>query len=156
MGNHAIFKDSSGRIGGYVISEGNEIVCRANLNEPAQLLMLFSDGTSAIHAIRGNTEQRFESNGKQMIGCCVLRQEKILLLTDESLRCAVYAQLPLRSSGHGHESGRNHDADQGRNEKRLIMDSAEKQRSLPQRRWPPPPCWHLACYRDGIWQEDEN
>jgi len=158
MGNSVILKDTSGLPAGYAMAAGNEIECRVKLDAPAEIMLIFSDGTCAVHEVCGGAEQRFESGGKKMIGCCVFRAETVLLCSDEMARCTVQGRLSWRrddkrkKTEYRKESGQNTQT----GEQICAAVPLAKSNSLPEQRWPPSPCWDTACYKEGRWQESER
>ena len=159
MSKYAVLKDLSGRIAGYVRADETAVFCRIQLGFPAKLAAVFSDGTQADYALSESAgEQCISCDGKNMLGCYVFKEDELLLVSDETMR-GVFVRRAL--------SCRNSEAEnriQGRvseNKEHETVESAAEakenhENEFPQRRWPKPPCWDEAIYRQGRWQEIEG
>ena len=175
MGNSVVLKDLKHRPKGYVRLDCDGVICRAQLDAPAQLTVLFSGGGTGRYALDGPQEQRFPCDGGQMRGCFVHRENTLLLVSDETMqeefaRHALRMQKSAQAGPAQRPDKMKAQGDTAETEKKIKEETEEEkqeeqaqeqeaqetereQRTLPQRRWPPPPCWETACYRDGCWQE---
>ena len=157
MGKSMLLKDEKNRPGGYVIASGTQITWRAQTDAPAQMINYFADGTQYLCNLIGGKEQSIDNNA-EMTGCCVVCREQVILSSDEKTRSAFLRQSTQKAHGEEQKSEKKereekpvspHLCSQENTQKK----AAEKTTALPQRRWPPPPCWEDACYLNGCWQE---
>ena len=168
MGKSVVLKDLEHRPQGYVRADCDSVICRAKLDAPAQLAVLLLNGEIRQYAIDGPQEQQFSCDGAQLSGCFVHREETLLLVSDETmqeeftrhrLRLHKKAETkPALRLGEQKENGQTEKQEEKTKErqeewKMELSSIGNREKELPQRRWPPPPCWETACYRDGCWQE---
>lgn len=160
VGKSVILKDRDHRLMGYVRTVDGGVVCRAQLDASAELAILFSDGTQNTFALDGMREQQFSCEGKQLRGCYVFRGDVLLFASDETMhrefdRHVRFVQKKEEAcAGQMDDLQKQEECPEDRQEEKLERE--KKDSSLPQRRWPPPPCWETACYGDGCWQEQQS
>lgn len=171
VGKSVVLKDLEQRPQGYVRADCDSVICRAKIGAPAQLVLLLSDGEIRLYTIDGTQEQRFSCDGAQMRGCFVHREEKLLLVSDDTMQ-GEFAQYSFRmhkkaerksalQSGQQKEDGQTKKQEEKTKERQEERETKpllkrDRENALPQRRWPWPPCWETACYRDGCWQESAS
>ena len=165
MGKSVVLKDLEHCPQGYVRTDRDSVICRAKVDAPAQLSILFSDGEIRRYTIDGRQEQRFSCDAAQMRGCFVHRDEKLLLVSDETMHREFARQTlqmqkkaqpvlqPGKPEGNG-QTERMKEKQKGKQEEEL----EEGKSVLPlkgdrEMEFPQPPCWETACYGDGRWQE---
>ena len=174
MGKSVVLKDLEHCPQGYVRTDRDSVICRAKVDAPAQLSILFSDGEIRRYTIDGRQEQRFSCDAAQMRGCFVHRDEKLLLVSDETMHREFARQTlqmkkkaqPVLQPGKPEENGQTERLEEKQQEKQegkqeeeleerksVLPLKGDREMEFPQRRWPPPPCWETACYGDGRWQE---
>ena len=153
MGKSAVLKDLSNHVAGYVVLSGENVLCRVQLSVPSELAVVFSDGTSREYALSADKmEQRFPCKEKNMCGCYVFQNKELLLISDERMRSAferhsACTEAPCKTAPDCEPvNSPSIDA--------LPEENEKSKRAFAQRRWPPPPCWETACYRNGCWQEE--
>ena len=164
MGKSVVLKDLEHRPMGYVRVDHGSIICRARLDAPAQLGILFENGEWRLYMLDGSQEQRLPCDGARMRGCYVFREGRLLFVSDEAMH-AEFARhmLRMRKAEHQREAlpaqsakepqGEDRRTEQQEDRQDGRMESGCRERQWPQRRWPPPPCWETACYEDGCWRE---
>jgi len=159
MGNSMVLKNLSGRPAGYVLSLGDQVICRAQLDEPARLvIVILRENPKEFELEASGREQCFACHGIQMYGCYIFRGETLLYVSDASMQAEFEKYMLL--SGRKENDIKENAIKAGNSQK---MRNEEKQEREPrkeishtfaQRRWPPPECWDAACYRNGCWQEE--
>ena len=166
MGKSVVLKDLEHRPQGYVRADCDSVICRVKLDAPAQLAVLLISGEIRQYTIAGSQEQRFSCDGTQLRGCFVHREGRLLLISDETMQ-GEFARYALRRQKEANlilqpdQSKENRQTEKKEEkkkefpeERKIELPSKEDiEKALLQRRWPPPPCWETACYRDGCWQE---
>jgi len=154
VSQYALLKDLKGHIAGYVRADEANAYFRIQLGFPVQTVMIFSDGSQKESALNGGmTEQAIACDGKKLRGCYVLKEEKLLLISDETMRKAYERRALSPESGN-----QKLNIDTAERQETILKDTldekTEKQRrAFPQSRWPQPPCWDTALYAQGRWQE---
>ena len=169
MGKSTVLKDGSGRAAGYVMTGEAELLCRADLDAPAMLVMIYADGSRQEYPLAAcKGEQRCFFAQKAWSGCYVFRDNVLLLVSCAHMRGEFERELLRRNAIHAQTDrpGAQRDAETkpekksaAKTEMRPETNEEKQNRErtenmLPQRRWPPPPCWDGARYRDGHWQEE--
>lgn len=158
MGKSAVLKDLTGRPSGYIrLGDGN-VLLRAALNAPAQLAIVYSDGSQSEYALSGDTaEQRIACDDKTVCGCYVFQGDVLLLLSDPAMRRAFERRALMQRKRDEPDLDDQREKDNAHAEKNVPeqKEIRERDEGFAQRRWPPPPCWDSARYRRGVWQEEE-
>ncbi|MBQ8620441.1 MAG: hypothetical protein IJ418_23440 [Clostridia bacterium] len=155
MGKSAVLKDSSNRPAGYMRAAGDCIICRVQLETPAELALVFADGSWRTYALSGgHEEQRFSDGKGEIIGCCVFAADELLLVSDESMRCVFSERIARKRTAHADEIRKRQTPAQQDERKTEQERKGNAQHVFAQRRWPPPPCWESAQYKNGSWQEE--
>lgn len=150
MGKSAVLKDLSNRPAGYMRLVQERVMVRAQLKEAAQLRVVFSDGSSREYALDGGSgEQCFSCGRSDAVGGFVFRKEELLLISDEAMRSAFAREISKEKAGKAQKKQERQNMGADTRDK-----PKEKRPALAQRRWPPPPCWEAARYREGAWREE--
>ena len=159
MGNSFLLKDAAGRVCGYLIARSGEICCR--IQEPASqsILQLCAEGKkTAFRLEESAAEQQFSFPGGRIAGAQVYAGGKLILATDwemaparpdEGVKAAQTESTP-RAEGGAQIAPALSPADA----EAPPVCGKSWECSLPQRRWPPPPCWPGAKYAHGAWREE--
>lgn len=160
MGKSVVLKDLGHCPKGYVRQDDDSVICRVQLNIPVELAVLFCDGTIGTYALDGMNEQRFSCSGAQMHGCYVHRENELLLVSDDAMSREFARQMlrmqkkeEVKPAVHAEELKKEGGTVQQEDRREELPEKERRKMDLPQRRWPQPPCWETACYRDGHWQE---
>lgn len=162
MGKRFVLKDASGRPAGYVIADGADICCRVSGDGQgdARLIALFEDGERRAYALApGGAEQRFPCGDGALCGGYVEAADRLLLATDARAREA-FARSPMRRRAQPAAQARSDLTDAReqamppRPDETQQPDATARTDVMPQRRWPPPPCWPQARYAHGRWQDE--
>ena len=157
MGKSVVLKDLTRRLAGYVYAGKSGVSCRMPLDTPAQLIVLFSDGKQKEYTVdAGGTEQHFDGECGMMSGCYVFCRDELLLFSDETMR-AAFEKRRLSSASEenrNHVPAQRHEGEQLKSQPEKNKGPSARESTFPQRRWPPPPCWDTAQYRQGSWEED--
>jgi len=155
VGKSAVLKDLFNHVAGYVVLSGESVLCRAQLNAPATLNIVFSDGTHGEYDLDAHgKEQRFSCEEKNMRGCYVFQKEELCLISDEAMRRAFEEQIRRSCAVDLRKRMPEREMEDLLLPEAQAQGNLESERTLPQRRWPPPPCWDGICYRNGCWQEE--
>ena len=158
VGRSVVLKDLKGRPQGYLREAQSGILCRAALNEPAELLIAFDDGTQEACALEpGRNEQLLAFRDRCFCSGCVFRDSELLLLTDDAARQMYHARMArvcrkkkTDDKTENLQAGEKTDACQVPAESER---DARQKNGFPARRWPPPVCWDTASYECGRWCE---
>lgn len=156
MGKSAVLKDITNHPAGYLRMMDGAVFCRTQMERPAELALVYADGSQHVYIMEeGNFEQRFACKG-DITGCYVFRGEKLLLFSDESMRCAFEKWMGRKKAcvGAADERGMQRNSVQPDVPEKEMEDREKKQHVFAQRRWPPPPCLCGVHYRNGCWQEE--
>ncbi len=165
MGTSMVLKDSGGRLGGYLYLENGQLGCRMNGEiRGERLTALFGDGREASFDLENSgAEQRFPCGETTLKGGWVSQGDRLLLASGAEAAQAWerkrILQRPKRPQtpreARKAEPGEPIPAAQPSEVMEQEKASAPSTREpMPQRRWPPPPCWPQAQYACGRWQED--
>ena len=112
----------------------------------------------------GGQEQTWTDGGGTLTGAYIAADGEMLLDTGEAARqaferarrkAAGMAKARQASVAAGKSTTEQQEAAQPSGNA-AGQRAAPQTRSLPQRRWPPPPCWPEARYLDGRWQMPEH
>ena len=161
MGKSLVLKDERNRPGGYVIATGRGAICRAQVDGPWQLMLLFAGGARKTYEMAGNAEQELPRETGEICGACVIGGDTVLLASDERARMEA-AFLQMTCSQRKEKTQQTETAAPAKETERsdTLQDAQSKpdvrpegEMQLPMRRWPPPPCWESAVYIRGCWQE---
>lgn len=156
MKKSMVLKGLSGHAEGYVRMDETGMYCRVQLGEPAQIALVFQDGTQkeeGLHGIR--SEQTIDCDKRDLSGCYVFRGNELLLVSDEAMRALFEKRLLSQRK----ETDRPSVASVWRSDSHASAKveknhrKANEIRTFPQRRWPHPPCWESAQYDQGRWWE---
>ena len=159
MGKSYVLKDAAGRPGGYLMQLQHEICCRASgISGKAQAVLLFTDGTQKAYPLDNGVEMRWADDAHALCGGYICTENRLLLATDDDARQAfAMAGIRYKPDRPPHAKQEREKAAKAEEEERIHPEAGrEKAYAEPQRRWPPPPCWPQAVYRDGRWQEEES
>jgi len=152
-------KDTSGHISGYVRADGADVFCRVSLGFSAELAVVYLDGSQKEYVLSECTdEQHISCDGKNMSGCYVFKDDELLLISDKTMHSAFENRTlsrRRRSTAHRECTPEPEKETQAPFANETGIRENRKQR-FPQRRWPQPPCWDMAVYRRGRWQEPEE
>lgn len=165
MGKSFVLKDTAGHPRGYLLQQSGKICCRASLGAlQARLVMLFEDGTQMQHEMQSDgTETSWPCDARKLCGGYACAENRLLLFSDEEARRAFerarIRQKAVRTAAE--EDGYEPKEEQSSKEpapapQETAAGEATIEERLPQRRWPPPPCWPTARYVHGSWQENEK
>lgn len=154
MKTTVVLKDMKNHPAGYVRKTEQGVACRAKIGHPAQLALVFDDGSRAVHPLGCiDAEQQFCCDGNALSGCYAFLEEELLLVSDESMHHAF--ERDLRAS---RKTAVQQLPDKQIEDKapRCKEETAKTDRQIefPQRRWPPPPCLERAQYRGGCWRDE--
>ena len=146
MGKSAVLKDQKNRPAGYLRREKDAIICQTGLEKPAQLMLVLADGSKRVFELKeGRGEQRFSCEGADMTGGCVFCGDELLMVSDERMQQLFENRM---------RKGVAKPTMPEREQPALKRENKPPERHVfAQRRWPPPPCWDAAQYREGKWQE---
>lgn len=179
MGGSFVLRDRGGRPAGYVMQGMGVVRCRAGaLAQPGQLVLLRAGETECRPMPADGQEQVWPDRGGALMGAYIASDGALLLDTGEAARQAferarcrtpdaktmltsMTAQAEMGTADQPKETARP-SQERAQESKEASVTSKEaavtskeampQRRSLPQRRWPPPPCWQEARYIDGQWQ----
>ena len=169
MRKSMVLKDDKNLPRGYVVVSNAEIVCRARTDEPSKAVLFFRDGTRQTIQLSDGKEQRVDCAGKELAGCCVLCGGSIALASDDEVRRMyeskvltekktdrICSEIRLNTPDDISKSNTGIKMVCCKEKEENKTTKYENAEVFVQRRWPPPPCWENACYRQGMWQEGEN
>ena len=159
MGKSFILKDRSGTAVGYFQQGIHSVRCRLSSEEEGTEIILFYVGGK--HNSRLIEETGKEMEWKEADGIV----EEVVISRDGVIIAASSPQARLQfermySTVQTNKKRDNpsvlpveetHESQQIEEENKS-KETAEKNR-MPERRWPRPPCWQEAVYRQGMWTE---
>ena len=174
MGKYLLLKDSAHTPRGYLRETKEGVACRAPLSKPSRAVLLFSGGEQAqFDLCAGGDEQMLFCDGKNMSGGYVVSTGTLLFATDDAARRAFETDLIKEKACSERISSEKNSAetDMGGLHMRVHEEkkrhepetdglktdegeAKEEEKAWPDRRWPPPPCWDTAVYRQGSWREE--
>ena len=182
MSSGFVLRDRAGHPAGYVMQGRGVVSCRAcQLAQPAQLVLMRGNEEESRPMPADGREQTWPDGGEPLTGAYIAADGVLLLDTGEAARLA-FERASRRAAGASAARAR-HQEMIGRAEKSAAeqetaqapketipastgaaqpsteaarQTASPQMRSLPQRRWPPPPCWPEARYADGHWQAPEH
>lgn len=165
MGSGFVLRDRGGRTAGYVMQGMGVVRCRASqLAQPAQLVLLRAGEAEERLMPAGGQEQTWTDGGGALTGAYIAADGEMLLDTGEAARqaferarrkAAGMAKARQAAGAAGKSTTEQQEAAQPSGDA-AGQRAAPQTRCLPQRRWPPPPCWPEARYLDGRWQMPEH
>lgn len=154
VGKSMVLRDLSGRMAGYVRGCEDGWMCRTQVDTPAQLGVVFEDGSQRVYALEGGRqEQRIDCQGCGMHGCYVFREEELLLISQERMRGMFEMHVLMRRKQTADEKKKEQKSEHKEIESVQKQSKGGLKRPFAQRRWPPPPCWDTARYEQGSWRE---
>ena len=160
MGGSFVLKDASGRAVGYVMQGTDAVRCRVGSAQgELNIHLFFDDGSCEARVLEPQKEQRFDGTKRRLTGAAVSADTMLLADTGEAARAAFERermQQQAAQRGQDHPVRRPQSAPPDRTEEARTAPREIRQTqtaySLPQRRWPPPPCMPQAIYRNGRWE----
>lgn len=167
MANSLLLRDSAGITAGYVQRSAETVRCRLTVPASAQrgrLVLVFEDGRTAGLDLRmQGDEQAWTVAPGRLTGAWVAAEGRLLLASDAAARSMGERRLAAERPRAHPPVG----PSQEEETKPCGSDEAEEacaepdgggkvgaqrlERSLSERRWPPPPCLSRAMYEDGVW-----
>lgn len=152
---NAVLKDSKNRPGGYIRETDGGAVCRIYMDQQMFITLIFDDGTQKILKIApGAGENTLACDGRRIRCAYAFDEERLLLATDAAARKAFMCRKRNDTSAHALTVKENETLGKATSEKPTGLQK-RMLRTLPQRRWPPPPCLMEAVYHFGRWTEQK-
>lgn len=167
MGKSFILKDRAGSAAGY-LTEGLGVmrlrVCGAKAG--MQAIILYADQTiRRVDAAPDGQEKEWTHDGKEPAGAAIISAEGEIVADSGARARAAYDAYRRKDGGAKMNLRREETAQppDSAAEKKAVPDLRTTGRpaqsavmppeteSLPERRWPPPPCWESAVYQQGRW-----
>lgn len=156
MGGNYVWKDTSGRLGGYLMHRGDEVCCRVDgQGRDMEVVLFFENGAQETHAVGSGTERRWPDGGRRLLGGIALDSGAVCMDTGKAARDA-YAKQRLRAGMQSKAEGCAPPSSREERPMRAAQERAVERRTWPQRRWPPPPCHPQAVYARGQWRDEER
>lgn len=156
MGESFVWKDASGRLGGYLMHRGDGVCCRVDgRGRELTVVLFYGNGAQETYSVVCGTETRWPDGGRELLGGVVLDSGAVCMDTGKAARDAYARRRPrpnVQAKAETHAALSPCEERPKRAEERRFME----RRTWPQRRWPPPPCHPQAVYVRGQWREDEN
>lgn len=145
------------------------IRCRASaLERPAQITLVCEGSSVDREMLPDGREYIWPDSGQTLTGAYVAAEGMLLMTTGEDARRAFLlraeagrrAELRARADASRAAAEREedrpgemaHEETPAGPEKEHTEAQRACEAALPQRRWPPPPCWPQARYAQGRWQ----
>lgn len=154
-----MMKDASGKTAGYIQPVQDRVryrVMKDSGGTADEIWLLFEDGTYLKRALNGSGEEcECPLEGKKIRGGCVTCGGVCYAATNREARRWLDVKLKQEvraACAHEEEPKPRETAEAPAKE----SPKREKWYEMPQRRWPPPPCWQYSCYKNGRWQENHQ
>lgn len=159
MGKSYVLKGLSGKLGGYVMQGSGVLRVRftPGIDHPVRVTALYEGGrTAAFEGTFGGEEMERPDGGGALAGAYVTAGGALLLHTGEAARAAFAHSREAADDRPAARAAPQQQRTQGEprreTEPRSAQDSRAEEETLPQRRWPPPPCMPAARYVGGRWE----
>jgi len=165
VGKSFVLKDGMGRPAGYLTQGLSAIKCRAlDMKEVMKAVLLYDDGSFSERAIEpGLTEREWQNETKAVIGVVILRGEEIAADSGQEARRRYEQTRSKKAKDTKNTKNLSGAADPPLEQEEEKTERIEeinagsaREAILPERRWPPPPCWKEAVYRMGAWSQEHQ
>jgi len=155
MSGSYILKDRAGKPAGYLFKGFGGLRCGFSGAEDGMVMVLFyADGSHVTRPLdTTGAEQEWEDGGNSLIGAAIVKGDA--LVADTGREAEEAWERLLKGRQKKKEKARSEEAEEQRKTEREPMEKNPAGYSaLPQPRWPRPPCWKKAAYREGRWNEE--
>lgn len=166
MGKSFILKNRQGSTAGYLTEGLNAIHLRVDGVQPGQnAIFFYQDGTTSRTELEMDVrEQACPHDGKALLGAVVVTEDGSVMADSGAQMRTMYDANRRKSSRQKEESSEQtalppvfmEKQSDEQDLKREIRQEAPctAAASFPERRWPPPPCWQGAAYKNGRWTQE--
>lgn len=154
-----VLRSGNGALAGYLMQDKGELRLRAQgISEGGAVLVLMQkDGREREQRLLATGEEQiWPDPGIGLLGAYALQGEKLLFCTGPEAKAACLSRMasaqrqkkPARKTAQAKDVPKT-----AWREEPDATREAFGRSHLPERRWPPPPCWPQARYEGGRWRQ---
>ena len=170
MGKSYVLRNEQGKPVGYLAQGLHAICCRIAAAEADEVVVFFQDGSHRRRRVEHACEEmEWREENCAAEGAVALERGRVSAATGEEAR-RKWSEMEYRKKARKTKEENEHsntESDEPENKRQVEQTKREEIEergagihaqnacALPQRRWPPPPCWKMAVYSHGAWTEEK-
>ena len=161
MGKSFILKDRLGIAVGYFQQGIHSVRCRfSRAEEGMEIILFYADGKHRVRLIEASGREMEWEEADGVIDEVTIIRDGVVAAASSPQARVRFEQMHFKVQTNERENypdrqpiEKLHESLEREEENKSEEKEPAEKHMMPERRWPRPPCWQEAIYRQGVWTE---